>query len=141
MNIGQTPEEGEELITDYGGFEGEYVFYTGEEHSSFIRRGNGALWFGSSALADCDEESFDDESSKIGRKICETLALEGIEANPIQPCKLAVCLDYSYKDCLSFILITQITPRSAARPPRLVHMHQLAHGAQRHSVPERSLAA
>jgi hypothetical protein len=38
-------------------------------------------------------------------------------------------------------LITQITPRAAARPPRLVHMHQLAHGAQRHSVPERSLAA
>jgi hypothetical protein len=38
-------------------------------------------------------------------------------------------------------LITHITPRAAARPPRLVHMHQLAHGAQRHSVPERSLAA
>ena len=38
-------------------------------------------------------------------------------------------------------LITQITPRAAARPPRMVHMHQLAHGAQWHSVPERSLAA
>jgi hypothetical protein len=103
MNIGQTPEEGEELITDYGDSEGEYVFYTGEEHSSFINSGNGALWFGSSALADCDEESFDDKSSKIGRKICEILAVEGIEANLIQPCKLTVCLDYSYKDYLSFI--------------------------------------
>lgn len=103
MNIGQTPEEGEELITDYGDFEGEYVFYTGEEHSSFIRSGNGALWFGSSALADCDEESFDDQSSKIGRKICKILAVEGIEANPIQPCRITVCLDYSYKDYLSFI--------------------------------------
>jgi type I restriction enzyme S subunit len=38
-------------------------------------------------------------------------------------------------------LITQITPRAAARSPSLVHMHQLAHGTQRHSVPERSLAA
>ena len=103
MNIGQTPEEGEELITDYGDFEGEYVFYTGEEHSSFIRSGNGALWFGSSALADCDEESFDDQSSKVGRKICKILAVEGIEANPLQPCRITVCLDYSYKDYLSFI--------------------------------------
>ena len=41
----------------------------------------------------------------------------------------------------SLFLITQITPRAAARSPSLVHMHQLAHGTQRHSVPERSLAA
>ena len=103
MNIGHTPEEGEDLITDSGEYEGIYVFYTGEDHSSFIRNGNGALWFGSSSLADCDEERFDEESSKLGSKICEILVAEGIEANIAQPCNLQVHLDYDYKEHLSFI--------------------------------------
>jgi hypothetical protein len=103
MNIGQTPDEGEALITDSGDLEGEYVFYTGEDHSSFIRNGKGSLWYGSSSLADCEEENFDEESSKLGSKICEILATEGIEAKPVQPCKLLVLLDYDYKGYLSFI--------------------------------------
>jgi hypothetical protein len=103
MNIGQTPDEGEALITDSGDLIGEYVFYTGEDHSSFIRNGKGSLWYGSSSLADCEEENFDEESSKLGSKICEILATEGIEAKPVQPCKLLVLLDYDYKGYLSFI--------------------------------------
>lgn len=103
MNIGETPEEGEDLITDSGDLEGEYVFYTGEDHSSFIRNNQGHLWFGSSSLAECEEDSFDEESLKLGMKICELLAAEGIKATIDQPCKLLINLDYAYKEHLSLI--------------------------------------
>jgi hypothetical protein len=103
MNIGETPEEGENLITDSGDLEGEYVFYSGREHSSFIRNRHGHLWFGSSSLAECEEANFDEESSKLGRKIREILAAEGIESTIVQPCKLLIDLDYDYKEYLSFI--------------------------------------
>jgi len=38
-------------------------------------------------------------------------------------------------------LITQLAPRRPPRPNRLVHRYQLNHGAQRHPIPERPLAA
>lgn len=103
MNIGQTPEEAEDLITDYGDYRGEFVFYTGAEHSSFIKSGIGALWFGSSALVESSEESREEKLSKISSRIGGILAVEGIEVEPSRSGRLIVRLDYSYKDCLSFI--------------------------------------
>jgi hypothetical protein len=38
-------------------------------------------------------------------------------------------------------LITQLTPRRPPRPYRVVHKYQQNHGAQRHPIPERPLAA
>jgi len=39
------------------------------------------------------------------------------------------------------ILITQLAPRRPPRPYRVVHKYQFGHGAQRHPVSERPLAA
>ncbi len=41
----------------------------------------------------------------------------------------------------SRFLITQLAPRRPPSPSRLVHKYQSDHGAQRHPVPERPLAA
>jgi hypothetical protein len=38
-------------------------------------------------------------------------------------------------------LITQLAPRRPPRPYRVVHKYQQNHGAQRHPIPERPLAA
>ena len=39
------------------------------------------------------------------------------------------------------LLITQLAPRRPPRPYRVVHKYQSGHGAQRHPIPERPLAA
>jgi thiamine pyrophosphate-dependent acetolactate synthase large subunit-like protein len=38
-------------------------------------------------------------------------------------------------------LITQLAPRTARARRKLVHKYQFSHGAQRHPIPERPLAA
>ena len=42
---------------------------------------------------------------------------------------------------LTLDLITQLAPRTARARRKLVHKYQFSHGAQRHPIPERPLAA
>jgi len=81
-----------------------------------------------------------------GAKLLERRPVEQITAflfangGHEDPKQLAVNAGKSFQGSI-VLLITQLTPRRPPRPCIVVHKYQSGHGAQRHPIPERPLAA
>jgi len=81
-----------------------------------------------------------------GAKLLERRPVEQITAflfangGHEDPKQLAVNAGKSFQGSI-VLLITQLTPRRPPRPYIVVHKYQSGHGAQRHPIPERPLAA